>query len=460
MSSSLFILQGDDIQIIGSIDGCMNEDELPRFVKNGWLGEVLINNKNILITKVESTSGVVHVLCVEVSNYVKAIAELKSEYLLDELTKIPTRKALGEHVKKSLSDVKNNLYSLAIIYIDLDNFKKYNDIYGHAFGDEILKIAANRFKSCLRIGDFVSRVGGDEFVIVVTLPLVEDCESVTEGLIKRIFSSFSEEMIIDSKKADIFCSAGIFVVNSGESISLEKALSSADAAMLTAKGKGRSNYQYYHLINPIQVKGSSDYEIVMVTDTSYKCIDGTYIFKSSLHMKNESGIFEIDIDFLDASKDSVIICMPEAMSKNYNEEYDNLIIVKDLKILRFLISHKNKFPLNIVFTISEDIFIEESDVLSSVLSNIDKYSIFITGKGSINVILDQLRNVEHVVLDFEMLISNYGDDANDIISSIIDISALYNKKIVYVSNSSMPKFNLNKNCIYKRIENGLVDQFH
>lgn len=159
----------------------------------------------------------------------------------DHLTSLPNRVFFNEMLNKSMSHAKRHDKKLAILFIDLDRFKKINDGLGHAMGDLVLKEVANRFVSILRAGDIVARLGGDEFIV-----LLNDIEqSKYAGPVAEKLLKICEEPIhIDHHEFFISASIGICVYPE-DGASLEELQKNADIAMYKAKHIGGSTYQYF-----------------------------------------------------------------------------------------------------------------------------------------------------------------------------------------------------------------------
>jgi len=159
----------------------------------------------------------------------------------DALTSLPNRVLFHERLDYALAAARRRRKQIALLFIDLDNFKYVNDTHGHSVGDELLTTVARRLKDCIREVDTVARLGGDEFVVIFTE--MEDDHEIVD-LAQRIISSLSapyhlkDHMLITTPSIGI----GIFPHDGQDSESLIK---NADAAMYSAKEKGRNNYQFF-----------------------------------------------------------------------------------------------------------------------------------------------------------------------------------------------------------------------
>lgn len=157
----------------------------------------------------------------------------------DPLTGLANRTLLKDRSEVALAQAKRGGYDVAVITMDLDNFKTVNDTLGHAAGDEVLRLAASRLSQSMRDGDTIARTGGDEFVALVTR-----CASKAEGLrvAERLIEAFNEPLRGDNSHYRITISAGIsFFPDDGDD--LETLVHSADAALYGAKRDGRNRFQ-------------------------------------------------------------------------------------------------------------------------------------------------------------------------------------------------------------------------
>ena len=112
---------------------------------------------------------------VDVSERHRLTEELARHALIDSLTELPNRRALDKEFVKAMARAKRHDRLLAVLMMDMDNFKQVNDTYGHDAGDQVLRAVGNRLQAALRRTDFVARMGGDEFVL-----LIEDCRTLEE----------------------------------------------------------------------------------------------------------------------------------------------------------------------------------------------------------------------------------------------------------------------------------------
>ncbi len=168
-------------------------------------------------------------------------SELHYQAHHDYLTKLPNRVNFQKRAREITSKSDINQKSVAVLFIDLDNFKNINDSYGHDIGDKVIKIIASRIKNCIRGNDFLARLGGDEFVV-----LVEEFENKfdLESMASNIIKCVSKSIKIDKKTMFVACSIGISMYPD-DTVSYQDFIKYADTAMYKAKEMGRNNYQFY-----------------------------------------------------------------------------------------------------------------------------------------------------------------------------------------------------------------------
>jgi diguanylate cyclase (GGDEF)-like protein len=167
--------------------------------------------------------------------------ELSNLALRDTLTGLPNRKLLADRVPLALASARRDQAQLALLFIDLDEFKPVNDTFGHDVGDELLKDVAKRIEGCVRASDTVARFGGDEFIVL--LPLIEsvdDALSVAEKIRLAISTPF--QLVGQSLHVSTSIGIATFPEHGTDEATL---LKHADMAMYQAKTDGRNLVRVY-----------------------------------------------------------------------------------------------------------------------------------------------------------------------------------------------------------------------
>jgi diguanylate cyclase (GGDEF)-like protein/PAS domain S-box-containing protein len=170
-------------------------------------------------------------------------AEQKIEYLAyhDPLTGLPNRVLLQDRLEQAIAQAERNRSGLALVFLDLDNFKKINDSLGHAAGDALLKEVALRLKRCVRDTDTISRQGGDEFVVILReLRGVDSCTPV----LGKIMETLQEPYTWEGNELSTSASLGIALYPEDGS-DFELLRKKADMAMYRAKEAGRNTYRFF-----------------------------------------------------------------------------------------------------------------------------------------------------------------------------------------------------------------------
>ena len=159
----------------------------------------------------------------------------------DVLTGLPNRNFLLEKIDSIIKENPHPDKKLAIIFIDLDNFKKVNDTDGHEAGDELLRIATKRMRNCVRESDILARLGGDEFLILIESII---SQSGLERMCINILESLARPFLLNNRNHFISCSMGISVYPRDDVIP-DGLIGKADMAMYRAKKLGKNNFQFY-----------------------------------------------------------------------------------------------------------------------------------------------------------------------------------------------------------------------
>ncbi|GAB4302990.1 MAG: hypothetical protein Kow0096_24870 [Thiohalomonadaceae bacterium] len=159
----------------------------------------------------------------------------------DSLTGLPNRMLFRARLEQSLLKARRRREQLAVLFIDLDEFKQINDSLGHAVGDLVLQQVARRFLAVVREEDSVARLGGDEFTVILeSVPSVESVSQIAQKLIPVT----QEPLHIDTRELYVTTSIGISLYP-GDGLDAETLLRNADTAMFKAKEQGRNAFHFY-----------------------------------------------------------------------------------------------------------------------------------------------------------------------------------------------------------------------
>lgn len=159
----------------------------------------------------------------------------------DSLTGLPNRALFHERLTQAMTRSKRYSHTLAVLFLDLDDFKPVNDTHGHAVGDELLRQVALRICGCIRAEDTASRLGGDEFTVLLnTIAQPEDAAQVAQN----ILDAMQQPFLITGKKLGITVSIGISLFP-GDGLDGKDLVHNADIAMYLAKQSGRNRYRFF-----------------------------------------------------------------------------------------------------------------------------------------------------------------------------------------------------------------------
>jgi diguanylate cyclase (GGDEF)-like protein len=168
-------------------------------------------------------------------------ARLYRQAHFDSLTSLPNRVLFRDRLSQELASTTDGAPCGALLYVDLDHFKRVNDTVGHSAGDQLLTIVAQRLRSCVKDGDTVARLGGDEFTVI--LRQVPSAEAASE-IAQRIIDSLQRPVNIAGRDHQVRASIGITrFPEDGNTI--EELLRNADLAMYQAKDSGRSRAVFF-----------------------------------------------------------------------------------------------------------------------------------------------------------------------------------------------------------------------
>jgi diguanylate cyclase (GGDEF)-like protein/PAS domain S-box-containing protein len=219
---------------------------------NTWKGEFCNKKKNgtiywesAIITPIRDNNNVTtHYLAVKEDITERKVIEeqLLEQATHDQLTKLPNRFLAFDRLEQLIQRAKRTHSHIAIIYIDLDNFKNVNDSMGHSVGDQLLIKISKRIKEQLRTEDTLARLGGDEFVALV--PNVTDLSSDLERVVTRLIDTTEMPVTLNNRKISISSSLGISIYPQ-DGTSVSTLMSNADIAMYEAKHAGRNTFRFF-----------------------------------------------------------------------------------------------------------------------------------------------------------------------------------------------------------------------
>ena len=219
--------------------------------KGYWEGEIWNRRKNgetypewLVIAEIKNEHG-------EIINYVSMFIDfteqikkdeiIKYQFDHDALTGLPNRNFINKLLDLSLENAKKKDEKLAVIFMDIDRFKRINDTLGHNVGDKLLQMFSKKIKNCIKEENIIARLGGDEFVLIL-----KDVKNIKHiiGSIYKIFSELKEPFILKEHETYITVSMGVSMYPSdGEDA--EALIKNAEVAMYRVKETGKNNYELY-----------------------------------------------------------------------------------------------------------------------------------------------------------------------------------------------------------------------
>lgn len=228
---------------IREVIGTVKRDEI-------WSGEIKMVRKDgtigwteVVVVPVTNDDGeTIGALGVnrDITERVQSEEELARLAHYDPITGLANRSLLLDRLDRMLLHVRRTKESFAVLFIDLDGFKRINDNAGHRVGDQVLKEAAQRMERSLRESDTVSRLGGDEFVVLVDrVGVPEDAGRVA----RKLLGTLREPVEVAGRKHRLSGSIGI-AIYPFHGTTADELLTYADDAMYRAKRRGKDNFQY------------------------------------------------------------------------------------------------------------------------------------------------------------------------------------------------------------------------
>jgi len=199
-----------------------------------------------LVAGAEGAAPTLEGILLDVSDRKRAEEEIAYRAYHDELTGLPNRPLFADRLEVALANARRKKMRVAAMFLDLDDLKIVNDTLGHATGDALLKMVAERLTETLRAGDTVARVGGDEFVIL--LPEVNH-EADSLRAAQKILRAIAKPFMLDADEVHITASIGV-AIGPRDGETAEALIRNADGAMYRAKQSGGNRVELYRRIAP------------------------------------------------------------------------------------------------------------------------------------------------------------------------------------------------------------------
>ena len=159
----------------------------------------------------------------------------------DSLTSLPNRALLHDRLQQSISRAERGQDSLALLFVDLDDFKQINESCGHQTGDAVLHIVAERLRACVRKADTVARLSGDQFIVALGGPHVDEHAA---AISHKLLQALAEPMALQQRVLHTAASIGIAIYPS-DGTDVDALMQAADTAMYHAKAQGKNNIQFH-----------------------------------------------------------------------------------------------------------------------------------------------------------------------------------------------------------------------
>jgi len=222
------------------------------FKEGSWRGEIWDRKKSGEVYPKWLSIGAVKGLREEVTHFVAIFTDITSVKQREEdlqqvahydfLTGLPNRILFRDRLSQAVHQAKRNKTMVGLMFIDLDGFKKINDTLGHKAGDDLLIEVARRLEASIRKTDTASRLGGDEFTVILTEAYSLEFMAALAG---KIIGVVGKPIQIGSNEAYVTASIGIAVYHN-DAVLPDELIKNADAAMYYAKKHGKNNFQFYH----------------------------------------------------------------------------------------------------------------------------------------------------------------------------------------------------------------------
>ena len=371
----------------------------------------------------------------------KVKLQMQYQALHDSLTKLPNRVLLDEQINQGINLSRKNNNMLAVIFVDLDDFKKINDSYGHSIGDEFLKLMGELFNKVKGSKDSVARFGGDEFIFCCP-----DIESIgeAEDQVRKIMSIFRNKFDIAGKSFYSTCSVGVSIYPRDGSV-VEQLISKADIALYKSKSIAKGKSLFFDGSVDEAVKRAFAIETELRTALLHEEISIVYQPQICVKTKNIIGV-EALVRW-NSKKLGVVSpaeFIPIAENSGTINALGEYVIYKALyDINAFNVS--NDFKLNLSINISPKQLLERNFVESVVQASEDLAfdRKFITLEITENVLITDLSVVRPILVELR---------ENNFKLSLDDFGTGYSS-LSYLSNLPITEIKIDRSFIDKFLTN-------
>ena len=354
----------------------------------------------------------------DLTNEVTAKEEMMKNAYYDMLTNIPNRTLLMDNLKDFIADKHGYEEYAALLFMDIDNFKKVNETYGHDVGDNLLKQVAKRIKNTIGSKEIFARVSGNKFVILVPSLHVNEAESkeMTEKYITTINNHFIQPLNVAGEEYHLSFTIGVMLFNNGDASAFDL-LKRSETAMYEAKKNARGTSQFYQTSMT-----SSSKEALMLENDIHKAIKNDELsiyYQPQLDIQTNKVIgAEALIRWKHPTKGMIppSIFIPIAEESGIILKLEEWIFDKTLQEIKILSEQKHGFPLDhIAINVSTMNFLQPHFVEKLMLL-IQKYklkpewiNIELTESGIMRNIKDAAQKIKDLkVFGFTFSIDDFG----------------------------------------------------
>lgn len=247
-------LGGWHIELLNPAEGSFDPEQdqiwVRSILQDGWQGEILTRHRDgqnywmaASVSELrDANNGLRYIIsCIDIHDLKSANTQMKQLALYDSLTGLANRRLFVDRLEQNLKAVRRDQRKLGLMFLDLDQFKRINDTLGHDAGDCLLKTVADRLRNSVRQKDTVSRLGGDEFTVLLTD--IDDTLTITH-IADKILHALKEPIMLGKHEVIVSTSIGITIAPD-DGCDADTLMKNADLALYKAKEKGRDCHHYF-----------------------------------------------------------------------------------------------------------------------------------------------------------------------------------------------------------------------